>query len=95
MVDSASTVHVLSRRFKAAGANRILICASHGLFTENALNMINESPVDQVIVTDSLPLPDKASHKIHQVSIAKYLATIVLTEHFRSQIYAEEEFEQE
>jgi len=93
MVDSAGTIIDLSARLHQAGARGIYICASHGLFTENAVNLIEASKIDKVFVTDTLPLPVTQSSKIEQISVVKYLANVILTEHFRSVIFEEEEFE--
>lgn len=95
MVDTGVTIQSLSGQIKAEGAQNIYICASHGLFTENAIDIINRSPVTKVIVTDSLPLPTQATTKIEQVSVAKFLANVILTEHFRSVLFADEVFEDE
>ena len=46
------------------------------------MEIIRLSPVEKVIVTDSLPLPENSSSKIHQVSMATTLANIIETEHY-------------
>jgi ribose-phosphate pyrophosphokinase len=83
MIDTGKTLKVLSERLKAAGANNIYVCAAHGLFSEHAAEMISNSPLTKVIVTDSLPLHHTANDKIEQVSIAKYLADVIATEHLQ------------
>ena len=93
MVDTAGTLQALSNRLKAAGAKNIYLCASHGLFTSGSNNIIESSPVNKVFVSDSLPLPVDASKKIEQVSIANQLGHLILTEHFRSITFEEEEFD--
>lgn len=76
-VDTGATLSALCRKLKKEGARRIFICASHGLFSGNSMNLINLSPVEQVIVTDSVPLPQDASPKIVQIPLAPMLARIV------------------
>jgi len=76
MVDSAGTLSVLCRRLIKEGAKKVYLCASHGLFSGNSMELINLSPVERVVVTDSLPLPENASPKIQQVSIAPLIGTI-------------------
>ena len=47
----------------------IYVCSSHGLFNSNAVAILEESPVDTVFVTNSVPLPEGCkSKKIEQVS---------------------------
>jgi ribose-phosphate pyrophosphokinase len=76
-VDTGATLAALCHKLKKEGARRIFICASHGLFSGNSMEMIDLSPVEQVIVTDSVPLPAKASDKIVQIPLAPMLAKIV------------------
>lgn len=96
MVDTGGTLADLSKRLKAAGARRIFVAASHGIFTENSMANIDQAPVDRVVVTNSLPLPAACSPKVVQVSLAPYLSNIILAEYFRTMSTAvEEEFRQE
>lgn len=60
-VDTAAQLSILCRRIKREGAGRIFICASHGLFTGNSMELIDLSPVEKVrkayfysFVTDAL-----------------------------------------
>lgn len=87
MVDSARTVSAISQRLKNAGARNIYVCASHGLFTEDAMEIIEKSAVKKVIVCNTLPLPANASSKVQQVSIAPMLTHVILAEHFRRSTY--------
>ncbi len=60
------------------GARRVYVFASHGLFNREAIQLIDLSPVTQVIVTDSIALPNlSASKKIVQLSIASLLANVI------------------
>lgn len=69
MVDTGATMAALSKRLTDAGARNVYVCASHGLFTSNSMDLIDKSPVKQVIVTNTLPLPAVVSPKIAQVSV--------------------------
>ncbi len=99
MVDTAATSQTLSRRLRNAGAKRIYLCAAHGLFSENAFDFIEDSPVTKILVTDSLPLPvGMQTKKVEQVSISKYLADVIVTEHLQNthpnKTVVEEKFEE-
>lgn len=99
MVDTAATLQNLSKRLSTAGAKRIYLCAAHGLFSEHALDYIENSPVTKILVTDSLPLPTNLkTKKIEQVSISKYLADVIVTEHLQNthpnKTVVEEKFEE-
>ena len=84
MVDTAGTLAVLSRHMQAAGARNIYAVASHGVFTDQSMKLIEDCPVNRVFVTDSLPLPANVSNKVEQVSIARQLGHIILAEYFRT-----------
>ena len=94
MVDTAGTLTTLSERLAAAGARNIYVTASHGLFTERSMELIEKSPVKKVIVTNSLPLPksETVSSKVVQLSMAPMLGNLILAEHFRSIDGKAEEF---
>jgi ribose-phosphate pyrophosphokinase len=94
VIDSATTITTLAKEFHAKGAKSVYVIASHALFCGDALTKIEESPIDKVFVTNSLPLPvsSQSSSKINQVSIAPSLARIIWTEHFRANS-SDEEYE--
>ena len=85
VIDTYGTLSVLCRRLIKEGARRVYLSASHGVFSENSIELINLSPVDRVVVTDTLNLPDeKKSPKIVRVSIAPILARVIKTEYYKT-----------
>ncbi|CAM9394313.1 unnamed protein product [Ectocarpus sp. 6 AP-2014] len=85
LIDTGGTLGALPRRLKKAGAMNIYVCSSHGLFNANAVAILEESPVDTVFVTNSVPLPEGCkSKKIEQLHIGRYLARMIFAEHVRS-----------
>lgn len=95
MIDSGGTLSGLSKRIHDAGAANIYVSASHGLFTDHAMELIENSPIKKVFVTDSLPLPSKASKKIYQIPTAPLLARVIIAEHFRTISEATDSFEED
>jgi ribose-phosphate pyrophosphokinase len=85
VVETASTMSILCRRLINQGAKRVYLVATHGLFTENSMERIHASPVDKVIVTDSVQLPEFVSSKVVQVSMARSLAKVIDTEFHSSE----------
>ena len=61
------------------GARRVVACASHGVLSGPAVQRIAESPLSEVVVSDSIPLSDsaKACPKIKQLSIARLLGEAI------------------
>jgi ribose-phosphate pyrophosphokinase len=74
-----STVHltILCNRLMKEGARRVFICASHGHFDAKAMRLIDLSPIAQVVISDSIALPERSTAKIVQLSIAALLATVI------------------
>ena len=83
MIDTGGTIISLSKKLKDNGAKNIYVCASHGLFTANSSQRIDDSDITKVIVTNTLPLHSN-SEKIVQISVAQLLANVMTAEHFRT-----------
>ena len=76
IIDTAGTICEASRMLKENGANRIFICAAHGLFNGPAVERLQNAPVEEVIVTNSENKPENS--KIKQVDIAPSIVGTML-----------------
>ncbi len=76
MVDTANTLCQAAKALKKSGATRVIACATHPVFSGRAVQNIQESELDEVVVTNSIPLSEAAAvcPKIRQISIAELLA---------------------
>jgi ribose-phosphate pyrophosphokinase len=79
MIDTAGTLVNAAKALRDRGARKIVAVATHAVFSGPAISRITESPLEKVIVTDSVPLREdaKASPKIRQVSVARLLAEAI------------------
>lgn len=79
MIDTAGTICSGARMLKEKGAQQILACAAHPVFSGPAIERLAESPIDEVIVTNSIPLSKEAEAlpKITQLSIARLLGEAI------------------
>lgn len=84
IVDTGETISFIANKVKKDGAKRVFVVASHGVFTETAMNTIDKSPIEKLVITNSLPLVSPTSDKVVQVSIAPLLARAIWAEHFKS-----------
>lgn len=97
MIDTGHTFAYLSKELLQNGANNIYLCASHGLLSgKNAYDTLKNAGVKKVFVTDSLPLPPHIISKntdgmIEQISVASYLANVIVSEHLKSHNFKQEE----
>lgn len=76
MVDTAGTLCKAAQALKDSGARRVLAYITHPVLSGNALKNISESALDEIVVTDTIPLSEaaRACSKIRQISIAPMLA---------------------
>ena len=72
MVDTAGTLTKAAAALADQGAAKIYACATHPVLSGPALDSIMKSPMDQLVVTDTIPLRDKAQDcpKINALSVA-------------------------
>jgi ribose-phosphate pyrophosphokinase len=79
LIDTAGTLCNAARAVMDKGARRVVACATHGVFSGPAIQRIEESPLDEVVVTDSIPASkdSKRSTKIRYLSIARLLAEAI------------------
>ncbi len=76
MIDTANTLCKASIALKERGAKSVLAYATHPVFSGDAVNRIEESMIDQIVVTDTIPLREDAiaSPKIRVSTISGLLA---------------------
>jgi ribose-phosphate pyrophosphokinase len=79
LIDTGGTLCNAARAVMEKGAKRVVACATHGVFSGNAIQRIEESPLDEVVVTNSIPASKdgKRSSKIRYLSIARLLAEAI------------------
>jgi ribose-phosphate pyrophosphokinase len=76
MIDTAGTIANAAELIRAQGALSVRIAATHAILSEPAIDRIKNSPVDEVIVTNTLPVPEDIANldRIKVLSIAPILA---------------------
>ncbi len=79
MIDTAGTLCAAAKILSERGAKRIIACATHGLFSGNAIEKINTSALYKVIVTDSIYFNKNRSDtsKVEVLSIAGLIADAI------------------
>jgi len=76
MIDTAGTICGAAAALKAKGANSVMACCSHPLLSGPAYDRINASELDELVVTNSMPLREK-SEKITVLSIAPLFSEVM------------------
>lgn len=79
MIDTAGTLTQAAKALKDHGARTIYACATHGVFSGPAIDRINSSDIEEVVITDTIPLGEKETRtsKIKVLSIAALLAETI------------------
>lgn len=80
IVDTANTLCNAAQALKAQGANRVFAYCTHPVLSGPSVQRITESQLDELVVTDTIPLHEAAAAcpKIRQISIAELLAETIL-----------------
>jgi ribose-phosphate pyrophosphokinase len=83
IIDTAGTITKGALALKAAGADRVLACAVHGVLSGPAIDRIEKSPIDQLIVTNTIPLAPagQVCSKIVVLSVARLLGQAIKSIH--------------
>jgi ribose-phosphate pyrophosphokinase len=79
MIDTAGTLTSAAKALMEAGARTVSACASHAVLSGPAIQRITDSPLSEVVVTDTIPLrPEaKACSKIKQLSVGRLLGEAI------------------
>ena len=79
MVDTAGTLCKAAEALKAHGAKRVVALATHPVLSGPAIDNINGSQLDELVVTDTIPLSEQAQacSRIRQLSVAELLGETV------------------
>ena len=78
MIDTAGTLCKAAEVLINQGAASVRACASHGILSGNAVNLIHDSVLEEVYITDTIPHPElEGDCKIRIVSMAPVFARII------------------
>jgi len=87
MVDTAGTLSAAADAVRKAGAPIVLACATHPVLSGPAMDRLAKSSIDELIVTDTIPLrSDKPSSKIRVLSVAQLLGEAIRRTHEEASI---------
>jgi len=80
MVDTANTLCEAAKALKEQGAASVMAYCTHAVLSGSAIERIENSALDKLVVTDTIPLraDAKACNRIYQLSVASLLAETVL-----------------
>lgn len=88
MVDTAGTIAMAAEALVRAGARKVIGCCTHAILSGKALDRINDSPMEEMVVTDTVPLSDKIARceKIKPLSVAPLIGEAIHRTHLERSI---------
>ncbi len=88
MVDTAGTIAMAAEALIRAGANKVIGCCTHAIFSGKALDRINDAPMEEMVVTDTIPVGDKIVRcaKLRPLSVASLIGEAIRRTHLERSI---------
>ena len=78
MISTAGTIVGAVNVAKAFGAKMVYVCATHGVLSGSAIDKLRNAPIDQLAISDSIPLsPEKQLPCIKVISVAALIANAI------------------
>ncbi len=78
MIDTGGSLVAAAETLMSKGAKKVYACATHGLFSGPAYDRIQNSCIEEVVVTNAVPVPlDRQTGKIRVLSVAPLLARTI------------------
>lgn len=82
IISTGGTIVQVARALKAHGARHVIIACTHPVLAAGAVERLRQAPVDEVVVTNSIPVgPEKQGPPISLLSVAPLLAEAIVRVH--------------
>ena len=89
MISTAGTIVGAANVARQNGAKAVIVCATHGVLSGPAMDRLKAARVDQIIITDSIPLPpEKQMPNIKVISVATLIANAIQRIHGNESVSA-------
>ena len=88
IIDTGTSLIKMATKLSELGAKQIYACCAHGVLSKNAVDNIENSSIDKLFITNTIPLSEekRKCEKIVQLSIAELLASAVKKIHLEESI---------
>ncbi len=82
MISTGGTLLLATEALLERGAEEVYACATHGVFADDALGIIERSPLKKVVVTNTIPIdPESGSTKLEVLGVGSLIAESILRIH--------------
>jgi ribose-phosphate pyrophosphokinase len=88
IIDTGGSLIKMANKLIENGANKVYAACAHGILSGNAIEKLDNSPIEQLFITNSIPLSEekKKSKKLVQLSIAELLAIAIKKIHIEESL---------
>lgn len=87
IIDTGGTVSKAARKLKDEGAKKVIVMATHPVLSGNAKEKLLDDAIDEVVVTDTIPIPEeKMLPKIKVLSVYKLFAEAISRTHTNTSV---------
>ncbi|KYQ90161.1 phosphoribosyl pyrophosphate synthetase [Tieghemostelium lacteum] len=94
IADTCKTLKLASKALISKGALKVYAMVTHGIFSNNAIDIINESPITELVITDSIPNQSNQDKcpKLKVISMAPVLAETIRRAHYGESLISIENY---
>ncbi len=81
MIDTAGTIASAAEALKNSGATRVVVAATHGVFSDPAIERLKQAPIDRILVTDTYRTADaqaELGQQLRVVSVAQVVGDAIV-----------------
>jgi ribose-phosphate pyrophosphokinase len=87
MIDTAGTITEAARQLRKEGARQVYACATHAVFSGQAINRLSSGLFEEVIVTNTIPVPEQSRFaQLKVLSVASILGETIWRIHEESSV---------
>jgi ribose-phosphate pyrophosphokinase len=87
IIDTAGTICLAAEALKQAGAAEVYACCTHPVLSGNAIERLSLAPLQEVVVTDTIPLPaTRLPTNIRVLSVAALIGDAIIRVHERQSV---------
>ena len=78
VISTGGSVCAAAEVLKKFGAKEVVVCATHGVLSNNPKDLFDNSCIDKLLLTDTVPIPaEKISKKMKILSVGPLLAKVI------------------
>jgi ribose-phosphate pyrophosphokinase len=81
MIDTGGTLTKVAAKIREHGAVKIVAACVHGVLSGNARELVERSDIEELLITDTVPLPQELGSRITQLTIAPLVAEAIRRNH--------------